>query len=95
MASTRNWTLKTILDQAPNFYAVDRVSATSDALDLTEAVTHHEREGIPLVIEGVHKHPEWPQHVFTLDEFSNGTSPGMFNSSLQRLLFFTTLIYKI
>ena len=93
MASTINWTLQRILDQAPNFYEVDRIAATSGTSNLTEAITHHEREGLPLVIEGVHKHPDWPQHVFTLDEFSKGTSPGVCNPSRRILLLI--LICKI
>ncbi len=44
MASTMNWTLQRILDQAPNFHEVDRIAATSATSSLTEAITHHERE---------------------------------------------------
>ncbi|KAF8201532.1 hypothetical protein BJ912DRAFT_897317 [Pholiota molesta] len=73
MASTRNWTLEGILNQGLNFQAAPRVSVLSDTLSQT--IQDYESNGIPLVIEDFHKHPRWPQHLFTLDQFIAGTSP--------------------
>lgn len=76
MNSTRNWSLQGILSQGSNFRAADRVSALSTTLH--EAIDHHEREGLPLVIEDLHKRRQWPHHIFTLDQFCSGTPHGMF-----------------
>ncbi|KAF9475840.1 hypothetical protein BDN70DRAFT_883160 [Pholiota conissans] len=75
MASTKNWTLGGILSQGSNFHAVHRVSILSDAL--SETILEYDAQGVPLVIEDFHKHPEWPQYLFTLDKFIDGTSPNI------------------
>jgi len=45
---------------------------------VSDTLKEYERKGVPLVVEGFHKHPEWPQEMFSLDSFaeasnSNGT----------------------
>jgi len=76
MISTKGWSLDTLLELSPNFRAARRVSATSSTV--SDTLKEYERKGVPLVVEGFHKHPEWPQEMFSLDSFaeasnSNGT----------------------
>ena len=76
MTSTKGWTLDGIIEEGDNFHHVERVSAT--APDLLDKIKKSEANGVPLVIEGFHKHPKWPQHMFTIDQFvetyeGNGT----------------------
>lgn len=67
MTSTRGWSLDEIHDEGDNFHLVERVSAT--APDLLQKIKKYEANGVPLVIEGFHKHPKWPQRMFTIDQF--------------------------
>lgn len=76
MTSTKGWILDEIIEEGDNFHHVERVSAT--APDLLDKIKKYETNGVPLVIEGFHKHSKWPQRMFTIDEFvetyeGNGT----------------------
>lgn len=61
------WTVEHLLAQGKRFVAVPRVSATSSANTLVNAIEESERTGVPLVIEGWHNHSKWPKDKFSLD----------------------------
>ncbi|KAF9526976.1 hypothetical protein CPB83DRAFT_870188 [Crepidotus variabilis] len=65
--STRGWSFQGLIESSSNFYAVDRVSASSH--NLQEALKNHEEDGIPLVVEGFHKLKAWPYGLFSLENF--------------------------
>ena len=69
--STKGWTLDSLIKSNGNFCAVERVPARSDAL--LDIVKKHERNGVPLVIEGFHEHKKWPANMFTLEGFSGSS----------------------
>ncbi|KAF8077845.1 hypothetical protein FPV67DRAFT_1684874 [Lyophyllum atratum] len=57
--STKSWSLKHILDAGKRFRAIPRVSSS-----LAREIIKYEREGQPLIIEGLHHHPDWPRDAF-------------------------------
>jgi hypothetical protein len=74
MISTKGWSLNSLINQSINFHRVPRVSVLSDTL--LQSVDDHETFGVPLVIEGCHKHPNWRAEEFTLDSFASASSNG-------------------
>jgi len=65
--STKGWSLNSLTSSSRNFRPVDRVSASSS--ELFQVIKDHERAGLPLVIEGFHKHESWPTKMFTIEGF--------------------------
>lgn len=63
--STAGWRLDGLLAAGKNFQAVPRVSARLSADELNNAIEKHERDGVPLIIEGWHHVPAWPKILFT------------------------------
>ncbi|KAG5647260.1 hypothetical protein DXG03_000795 [Asterophora parasitica] len=58
--TTKDWSLNRILASGKNFQRVPRVSSTAT----TKKINESERNGLPLIIEGLHKHPEWKWTYF-------------------------------
>jgi hypothetical protein len=67
--SSKDWTVDALVKRGPRFREVPRVSALQPLPKLVAAIETHERSGVPLIIEGWHKHPEWPKNKFTVDWF--------------------------
>ncbi|KAF8892491.1 hypothetical protein BD779DRAFT_1190079 [Infundibulicybe gibba] len=65
--TTVGWSLEKLVSRSENFHHIRRVSATST--DLHTHIANYERDGIPLVIEGWHKHQYWPANLFDVDWF--------------------------
>lgn len=61
--STRDLTLSDLLRQG--FLPVPRFSFRSENLE--SQVKHHEKSGVPLIIEGWHKHHRWSKEIFSID----------------------------
>ena len=74
MISTKGWSLNSLINRSINFHRVPRVSVLSDTL--LQAIDDHETYGVPLVIEGCHKHPKWSTEGFTLDSFASASPNG-------------------
>lgn len=74
MISTKGWTLNSLINQSINFHRVPRVSVLSDSL--LQCIDDYEKSGVPMVIEGCHKHPQWSTEELTLDSFASASSNG-------------------
>ncbi|KAJ7632753.1 hypothetical protein FB45DRAFT_1026885 [Roridomyces roridus] len=64
--SCQGWSLESLLSQSNNFEPVPRVSWSPT--ETTEAqIRRHERAnpGVPLVVDGLHRHPKWMKEKFT------------------------------
>ena len=72
MISTKGWSLNSLIDRNINFHRVPRVSVLSDSL--LQSIDDFEKSGVPLVIEGCHKHPKWSTEEFTMDSFVSSSS---------------------
>ncbi|KAJ7271917.1 hypothetical protein B0H12DRAFT_1008395 [Mycena haematopus] len=72
--SCKNWTLDSLLRKSKNFEHVPRwrLSPTRSVAD--QVKLHDDiNPGVPLVIEGLHKHPKWLKNEFTPEWFqANG-----------------------
>ncbi|KAJ7824687.1 hypothetical protein B0H13DRAFT_2443554, partial [Mycena leptocephala] len=73
--SCQDWTLETLVRTSKNFYHVPRVrwSRTRSTAAQAAQIQEHEgaNQGVPLVVEGLHKHPEWIQDKFTPEWFED------------------------
>ena len=61
--SSQDLTLSDLLGKG--FLSVPRSSFQRE--DLDSHVKHHEKSGVPLIIEGWHKHHRWPKEIFGID----------------------------
>ncbi|KAF8163484.1 hypothetical protein B0H34DRAFT_781185 [Crassisporium funariophilum] len=75
LISTKGWSLDTLIEKGDNFQQVHRVSAASSSL--LETIVEFDKKGIPLVLEGWHKHPNWPHDKFTPEYFASNTTPNI------------------
>ena len=73
MITTKGWSLNSLINRSINFHRVPRVSVLSDSLP--QCIKDYESFGVPLVIEGCHKHPQWSTE-FTLDSFASASPNG-------------------
>ncbi|KAJ6525591.1 hypothetical protein B0H19DRAFT_953886 [Mycena capillaripes] len=66
MLSCREWTLESLVRTSKNFYPVPRVR-WSPAKSTASQIQEHEsaNKGVPLVVEGLHNHPQWIKDKFT------------------------------
>lgn len=65
--TTENWTLDSILQSSANFKPIARVEYDLAPPDLRAYITTAEGIGAPFVVEGCHKHKDWPNEMFTLE----------------------------
>ncbi|KAJ6496998.1 hypothetical protein C8R47DRAFT_972763 [Mycena vitilis] len=65
--SSREWTLEALVSHSKNFYPVPRVRWSPGRDTVKSQIRGHEdaNQGVPLVVEGLHKHPGWKQDKFT------------------------------
>lgn len=61
-----DWTLEGILKKGSRLKLVPRVSAL-DQEAMTKAIKEHERSGVPLIIEGWHKHRGWEAGLLDIE----------------------------
>lgn len=66
--SSRDWNFRELLEEGPRFEKVHRISALMPAEDLLRAIDAYEGSDKPLIIEGWHEHPAWPNDLFDIDK---------------------------
>jgi hypothetical protein len=76
--STKGWTFESVLQHGERFRPIERIKATASEADIQKAIRRYEDEGIPMIIEGWHKHEQWPKDMFSLDFFKKHCGTGMF-----------------
>lgn len=69
--TTSGWTLETLIASGPRFKPVPRISMDLPQAETSLALHNHEESGIPLVLEGWHKHEGWPVDLFNLEWLRN------------------------
>jgi hypothetical protein len=62
-----DWSLETLLGSGKRFLPVQRISALDPTLG--SLISQFEQSGIPLVIADWHRHPKWPQELFSIESF--------------------------
>jgi hypothetical protein len=62
--TSAGWSLNGLLARGRRFREIPRVSVSDQSLDVT--IRQHEASGVPLVIEGMHKHETWPIAMFDI-----------------------------
>ncbi|KAJ7046936.1 hypothetical protein C8F04DRAFT_214948 [Mycena alexandri] len=66
MSSCRDWSLDALVRQSKNFVAVPRVRWSATKPTEIQIQEHEDaNRGVPLVVEGLHKHPHWLKDKFT------------------------------
>lgn len=73
---TRGWTFNNILKKGKRFREVPRVALK----EATKAVVKFDRDGVPLIIEGLHEEPNWPKEDFHPDWLKNYGPKGLYMS---------------
>ncbi|KAJ6502419.1 hypothetical protein C8R45DRAFT_619402 [Mycena sanguinolenta] len=68
----KNWTLESLIQTSNNFYHVPRVK-WSQTKSVAAQIKNHDTKnpGVPLVVEGLHKHPRWLKDEFTPEWFQD------------------------
>jgi hypothetical protein len=74
--SSEGWTVDKLVGSAQRFRKVPRVSALASTQTLLSAIEDYERSGIPLIIEGWHKHQNWPKDIFSVHWFGEHGQTG-------------------
>ena len=64
---SEDWTVDEVVAHNSHFKYPPRISL--DSADLTRHLQGCGEDGVPLVIEGLHKHPEWEAGLFNLEYF--------------------------
>lgn len=62
--TTRDWTLEGLIAKGKRFREIPRVSAQQSGDVLKGTIEKHEQSGVPLIIEGWHKHHKWSSDIF-------------------------------
>ena len=62
--TSAGWSLKELVKRGRRFREIPRVSVSDEKLAIT--ICHHEASGVPLVIEDMHKHENWPIAMFDI-----------------------------
>ncbi|KAJ7172338.1 hypothetical protein C8R46DRAFT_145191 [Mycena filopes] len=65
MSSCKDWTLDSLLAQSPNFVAVPHIHWSPSVRTGLEIQIQKHPHGVPLVVSGLHNHPDWPGNKFT------------------------------
>jgi hypothetical protein len=77
MISCQDWTLETLVRTSKNFHHVPRIRGSRTRSTAAQIQEHEDaNQGVPLVVEGLHKHPEWIQHKFTPEWFEDNGPTG-------------------
>lgn len=63
------WEVKSMVKSSNNFNHVPRISASVSVNALLDKVREHEKSGVPLIIEGWHKRPDWDHALFSMTGF--------------------------
>ena len=62
--TSAGWSLNELVTRGRRFREIPRVSVSDQNLGVT--IRQHEASGVPLVIEGMHKHETWPVAMFDI-----------------------------
>jgi len=62
--TSAGWSLNELLARGRRFREIPHVSVSDQSLDVI--IRQHEASGVPLVIEGMHKHETWPTAMFDI-----------------------------
>jgi hypothetical protein len=62
--TSAGWSLNELVTRGRRFCEIPRVSVSDQNLEVT--IRRHEASGVPLVIEGMHKHETWPNAMFNI-----------------------------
>lgn len=76
--STYDWSLDNLVKYSDRFHPIPRISSSNSAL--TTKIDEFEKNGVPIIIEGLHKHPKWPKEQFNLDWFALHGGKGVFSA---------------
>lgn len=62
LVTSKDWTLDRLLEFGPRFRPVDRISSNSMTLEqIASTVKDYEQRNLPLVVQDLHHHPNWPE----------------------------------
>lgn len=62
LITSKNWTLEHLLATGAKFRPVDRVSAASQTPgQIASTIKDYEQRNVPLVVQDLHCHPNWPE----------------------------------
>ncbi|KAF9646384.1 hypothetical protein BDM02DRAFT_3171746, partial [Thelephora ganbajun] len=61
LVTSRDWTLEFLLASGPRFRTTDRISADSSAPKQIASIKDYEQRNVPLVVQDLHRHPDWPE----------------------------------
>ena len=80
--SARNWTVEGLMAQGiTRFMPAPRVSAMEKSQEeLSRIVMEYERAGVPLIVEDLHKRPDWSSDVFAAEWLMEHGEPSAYHS---------------
>lgn len=62
LITSKHWTLERLLATGAKFRTVDRISAKSGTPEqIASTIQDYEQRGVPLVVEDLHRNPNWPE----------------------------------
>ncbi|KIJ69258.1 hypothetical protein HYDPIDRAFT_81059, partial [Hydnomerulius pinastri MD-312] len=65
LITTLDWDIKEIIASSPNFYPITRAHYSSRAAET--CIREYEKTGIPYIINGWRRHPQWPKSMFNVE----------------------------
>ncbi|KAF9246293.1 hypothetical protein BU15DRAFT_40296 [Melanogaster broomeanus] len=65
LVTTACWDIKEILARSQNFHPMHRVHYSSPEAETF--ISGYEKSGIPVIVEGWHRHPRWPKSMFNVE----------------------------
>ncbi|KAF9227649.1 hypothetical protein BS17DRAFT_774094 [Gyrodon lividus] len=65
LVTTLGWDINAIIASSPNFHRMGRVHYSSPAASI--GINEYEKDGVPLIIQGWHRHPRWPKSMFNVE----------------------------
>lgn len=62
LVTSKDWSLDRLLELGPRFRPVDRISSNSMTPEqIASTVKDYEQRNLPLVVQDLHNHPDWPE----------------------------------
>ena len=62
LVTSKGWTLESVVASGPRFRTVDKISVDSGTPEqIALIVKDYEQRGVPLVVQGFHGRPNWPE----------------------------------
>lgn len=75
--------LDRFIDSSPNFLHITRCPIHEK--NVNQVVADYEEQGLPLVVEDIHKHPLWLRDGFSLDYFVEHAPPSKSHTNIEGL----------